>query len=594
MKYTFIILPIILLILITTSCNKDFLDTTPKDQYSSESVWKDKDLINAYTNGIYQGLHNPLGTLFLSSFVDETAAQGFYDGANMNQSLINPSGLSVFDAAHWSQVFNGISYQNAYKAIRACNVFFENIDNSSYSEQGYEKQSDKNQKVGEVLFCRAYLYHWLVSMYGGVPLITKSYALNDDFSVARNTYEECINFIITDCDKAAAFLQLDGDKLKATKGAALALKAKELLYAASDFANSGGSWAGSYANKNLVGYVGGDRASRWQAAKAAAKAVIDLGKYSLYKPIPVSPEDASKNYAEYFFKGSNEEDIFLIARDNVNGSWPYTYWMKFMPNGWDGWAVHAPVNQLVDAYEMRDGSKFNWTNPAHKASPYTNRDPRFYASILYDGAHWGDRIDALKALDPQGNVQTALYEQPDGTFKGGLDTKDGPYAPWNALPEGYFQRKFVDPAKSVQARDQILIPWRAIRYAEVLLNYAEACIELGEESEAKTYLNMIRKRAGMPDITLSGSALKDEYRNERKIEMAFEEQRFFDVRRWMIAPQVYTPARGVEIKRYLNGNITYTPIDNLEPREFKNNWYLFPISISEVQKNPKLVQNPLY
>jgi hypothetical protein len=595
MKRIYELLSVLLLMLLIASCNKDFLETTPKDQFSDASVWKDKELIKAYTNRIYQGLHYPLATLYLSSFVDETAAQGFYDGANINQSLISPSGLSIFDASHWSSVFNSIAYENAYKTIRACNVFFEKIDNLTFAEQGYNSQDEKDQKIGEVIFCRAYLYHWLVSMYGGVPLITKSYNLSDDFNIARNTYEECINFIMSECDKAAELLQNGGDKFRATKGAALALKARTLLYAASDFANSGGSWAGSYPNKDLVSYNGGDRTARWQKAKDAAKAVIDLGVNSLYKAEPASAAEATKNYADYFVNGTSDEDIFLLGYDNINGSWPYTYWMKFMPNGWDGWAVHAPVNQLVDSYEMVDGSKFNWLDPKHKAAPYKDRDPRFYASILFDGAYWGPRISSQQGIDPSGNVQIALFEQADGSFKGGLDTKDGPSQPQNAMPEGYFQRKFADPTKSIQARDQKNTPWRPLRFGEVLLNYAEACIELGNDVEAKLYLNKIRKRAGMPDITSTGSSLKDEYRNERKIEMAFEEQRFFDVRRWMIAPWVYTPAKGVTVKRMLNGTVTYeVNPELLEPREFKNNWYLFPFSITEVSKNSKLVQNPLY
>jgi len=593
MKHIHRILSVTLLILLI-SCNKDFLDTTPKDQYSDLAVWESPDLIRAYTNGIYQQLHNPLGTLWLSSFVDETMAQGFWGLSTVNSSLINPSDLSVLASDHWGQTMQPLSWDKAYKNIRACNLFFENVDKATYGSQ-----SEKDQIIGEVTFLRAYIYHWLVAFHGGVPIITKSFSVGDDFEVPRNTYEECINFIAGECDKAAALLPESGEKARASKGAALALKSRTLLYAASDFANSDASWAGSYAHPELVGYVGGDRATRWRAAKAAAKAVIDLNIYSLYNANPTSTEDAIKGCEDVFLNYTTDEDIFLITYDYTNGNWPFTYMgQSNSPNGWHGWGGAGPIGQFVDAYEMSDGSKFDWSNPAHKAEPYANRDPRFYATVLYNGGYYKPRPSDVIAADPLGLVQTGFYEQPDGTYLGGLDTKDG-IDNWNAMPTGYYLRKFIDPKVDITVEIQKL-PWKAFRYAEIMLNYAEACIELGEEPEAILYLNKIRTRAGMPDITASGQALKDEYRYERRFELAFEQHRFFDVRRWMIASEAYTNVEGIKITYNLLPGGGYAPPvyeknpDTWENREFKNNWYLLPITIAEMSRNTKLIQNPLY
>jgi hypothetical protein len=253
---------------------------------------------------------------------------------------------------------------------------------------------------------------------------------------------------------------------------------------------------------------------------------------------------------------------------------------------------------MIDSYEMIDGSKFSWGDPIEKATPYQNRDPRFYASINYDGAKWRPRPSDAAGRDPIGIVQTGYYEKPDGSLVPGLDTRNSPLEDWNGSYTGYYMRKFIDPGINAQYDKQDL-PWRYIRYTEIILNYAEACLGLGQEAEAKTYINMIRKRAGMPDITDAGQALIDRYRNERKIELAFEDQRYFDVRRWMNAPDAYTDAEGVSIRYQAdaNGNPisapTYSIID-VQSRAWNPRFYFLPIKLDEMNRNNKLIQNPLY
>ena len=579
----------------TTSCEKDLLEQTPLNKFSDTIVWQDPALVQTFVNNIYVGIPSPFHTIMLANLVDEAQFNADWETANVTKSQITPSYLAVFDNGFWVSHERLITWDNTYKNIRACNLYLEKIE-----EVPFDDEESKNKLTGEVLFLRAYFYNQLVSLYGGVPIITKSYSLNEDYSVTRETYENCIKFITEECDKAAALLPVSGDKARATKGAALALKSRVLLYAASDLYNSNASWAAGYANKELVGFTGGDQKARWQAAKDAAKAVMDLGVYNLFgNEKPTNAEDASKNYANIFLNNGNAEDIFLQFNDNLrNANWDAPNVGLFTgPNGWHNWGESSPVGQLVDDYEMIDGTRFDWNNPAHKANPYQNRDPRLYASILYEGAQWRPRPADVRAADPLGIVQVGSYKKADGTVVPGLDTRKGPIEDWNGSYTGYYLRKFVDPNIDHQYTKQTL-PFRRFRYAEILLNYAEACLGLGQEEEARTYINKIRARSGMPPVTDAGQALVNRYRNERRIELAYEEHRYYDVRRWMIAPQAYQNATGVSVTGNMNAdgtisNRTYASI-KIQDREWNPRFYFLPIELDEVNRNNKLIQNPLY
>ena len=581
-----------------TSCKKDFMNLQPSDKYSDQAVWNDPALIQTFVNNIYLGLPHGFSNIMWSSMADETMYNADFGSSNVTKSLVTPSDYSIFDEGMWTgNRQRGMNWSIVYKFVRAANLFFEKVDGAPF-----DNVDTKNRMKGEVYFLRGYLYHNLVSIYGGVPIIKRTFGLTDDSKVPRDSYENCIKFIVSDLDSAALLLPLEmtgADKGRATKGAALSLKSRVLLHAASDLYNSSGSWAGGFANKELIGNVGGDRTARWQAAKDAAKAVIDLGKYSLYMPNPASALDATKNYTDMFLQKETSEDIFVrYFTTKIDESWDgYNPGLYNNPNGWHGWGSNTPIGQMVDAYEMANGTKFDWSNAIHKATPYENRDPRFYASILYDGAKWRARQPDAAGRDPIGIVQTAYYEKPDGTVLPGLDTRNGPLEDWNGTYTGYYMRKFIDPSVNAQYEKQDQ-PWRYYRYTEVLLNYAEACLGLGLETEAKQYINMVRRRAFMPDITESGQALVDRYRNERRIELAFEDHRYFDVRRWMIAPPAYEEAKGVGIRHKLDasGNVTSTTysIISAHERTWNPRFYLFPNKLEEMNRNDKLIQNPLY
>jgi len=579
------------LIIIITGCSKK-LDITPLDQITSAAVWQDVSLMQAYVNDVYRGLGYGEfnSTSGMSVLSDESI---WTNGAKpIVQSTITPSNLDIIGGSRFSYLVWG----TLYSYIRRCNMFLENTRNSSVADT-----QQLNRLKGEVHFLRSYFYQNLMRVNGGVPIITKVYGLEDSASIARNTFAETIQFIVNDADSAAALLPLSytgADVGRATKGAALALKSRVLLYAASDLYNVNPS------GKAEFGYTdgGAGQAARWQAARDAAKAVMDMGIYELYGADPAPGDSTAKNYSDLFLSKTNQEIIFNRFTSVDNSAPNVALW--FSPNGYDGYGENSPIQQMVDAYRMKDGSKFSWDNPEEAAHPYENRDPRFYASIFYDGAHWRERWDDGKPFDPVGIIQAfKTLTLPDGSVLAGIDTRNGPIESWNGSYSNYYLRKFVDPTNNLLSASQE-IPWPFFRYAEILLNYAEASIELGLEDDARSALNQIRRRAGMPEFeaSLTGAALKEEYRNERRIEMAFEEQRFFDIRRWMIAPEVMNEdAKGIEISvkgtdradRSTYHDYQYKVID-IQPRHWDDKMYFIPIPFDEMKRNPSLIQAPLY
>jgi hypothetical protein len=527
--------------------------------------------------GIYFNMPFPRQWMEQASITDEASFHQV-DGVStrVTESNMTPDDKGGMGSANWADGQRNWDWPNVYRRIRECNMFLENVDNVAFA-------GDEGAKYkGEAHWLRAFNYFLLVKQYGGVPIIDKTveYAPNTDYSIARSSFEDCINFIVNDLDQAASLLPAEGVKTRATKGAALALKSRVLLYAASDLYNSNASWAGGFQNPELIGYVGGDRNARWQAARDAAKAVIDLGIYQLYKASPVPGEDIVSNLTNIIYTRS-PEDIFLQYYDNLGQGYYYYWHTDWAPTicsspGYNGFALNQPLGNLADAYEMRDGSRFDWNNAAHRANPYADRDPRLYATMLHEGATWFGR-------------EVELGHWADGTGAKDYSTVTG---------TGYYLRKFIDPTfDHVYYGDKPYTAFTFLRYAEILLNYAESLNALGQDAEAQTYVNMVRERAGMPPVSDTGIALRDRIRNERRVELAYEEHRFWDVRRWMIADQAYVPARGVDVVYPVAGstsNPTFS-VKAIEPnRKWADSHYLMPIATDEMNKNPLLVQNPLY
>lgn len=560
------------------SCKKDFLDNAkPEDKISGADVWKNPELALKVINGAYQAL--PAGhTWFMMMSATDEGYFAFNDlNAPYTYGLITPDNLGCFDQYAWAWAELDWSWQRVYLNIRNINLALANLDQVPFATQ-----HDRDKAKADAYFLRGYSYFLLLCQFGGVPLYDRPVVLGEDYKIARNTFEETVNFIVADLNKAISLFDVSGVgtiKTRGDKGVAMAAKAKVLLYAASDLHNSAKNSVvtAGYASPALIGYTGGDATARWQAVKDAAKAVIDLNKYHLY----TGNTDKVRNFEEVFLKRS-DEDIFLRYTDRVVDLY---YALGRTPlwqgtPGYGGSAQNAVLGNLVDAFEMADGSKFDWNNPVHKADPYANRDPRLYASVLFEGAPWYERSTT--------DDKVRVGKWPDGSV-----APDGQYT-------NYWLRKFIDKEKGQQAyagEFDKCPPWIRLRYAEVLLNYAEACIELGQDAEARIYINMVRARAGMPLVTESGAALKDRYRNERRVELAFEEQRFFDTRRWLIGPESGQDGFGVEVTYPVQGsfnNPTYNKVVTDAGRAWVNKAYFLPITTDELNKNPALKQNPGY
>tara|TARA_R110002012_G_scaffold97951_5_gene235094 strand:+ start:31935 stop:33809 length:1875 start_codon:yes stop_codon:yes gene_type:complete len=601
------------------ACNTDFLNTEPLDKISSDLTWSDGPLAEAFVYNVYASLgYGGFEEQMLAAYTDE--AMFTHAGRN-----INPFTEGAESPANLAWMSPTYEWNNMYLAIRKANVAIENLPIATFDNEDL-----KDRLLGESYFLRAYYYHQLLRFYGGVPIIDRPYGLDEDYTIVRSSFAECVDFIISDLDQAATLL--DGKPItpgRTSKIAAMALKARVLIYAASDLHDIPTASASVSGLTDLHGYTSGDQTARWTAARAAAKAVMDAGSgYKLDLTVPVSPEEGKANYVALSYGGGSAvadasaavELIFQRTQTplyTVENNWPLGgihFGINNGPNGYHNWAGNTPIQQLVDDYEMMDGSKFDWNNATHASAPYDDRDPRLYATVLYDGAGWKPRPSDVAGIDPMDQIQTGYYDDGAGGVINGVDTRESPIENWNGSRTHYYVRKFIDSDPAVidnQSGAQV-VPWPFIRYTEMVLNYIEASIELGDEAEARNWLNKIRFRAGMPAVTDAGDALRDRYRNERRIELAYEEHRYHDARRWLIAPT--TLGRGIkdiqveatlkpgatphEPYRYDPAvyDYTYTPQNNTEneTRTWVDKMYFRPISRGEMNRNDKLVQNPGY
>jgi hypothetical protein len=544
-------------------CDEDYLDVVPTDRVSSASILADTTLFEAFVinrylgvrltekegDGSVPGFGRGFEYALWASLTDESVYNNDDNTWFIQQGQLSPENTGIA----------GTLWGRSYRSIRECNFALANLPEIEMSESG------KALLTAELKFIRAFRYHDLIRNYGRVVLMGDRVAqLGDDFTdeslFQKASIQEALDYVIKELDDAIAGLPLtNGENWKegrATKGAAMALKSRLLLYGASPLYNDGNP-----ADEQ-----------KWQSAAQAAKDVMDLGMYGLYQD----------GYGELFLTQGSHQEIIFARYYNINERHTALE-IANGPNGYDGWAGNVPLQNLVDDYEMMDGTPFDWDNAEHANSPYEDRDPRFYETILFNGAPYRDR-----------SVETFL--------PGGRDSPDGP-SNWNTSRSGYYLRKFVDEDLPIQNPWQVAGTqnWIYFRYAEILLNYAEAQNEaVGPDGSVYEAINSIRTRTGvdMPELPagLSKDEMREKIRQERRIELAFEEHRFYDVRRWMIAMETENePAYGIDIRRAEDGTFTYQPKIALQGRNFQERNYWLPIPRSEIlASNNKLEQNPGY
>lgn len=537
-----------IVIIAITSCKKidSYLDREPVGGLSDIQVFGDynqteKYIANLYARVQYRNEWWPS---------DEGENKTFSFATASDEAICSvqyPNGPHVFTQGTINASNNPLDrWLELYNSIRAANLFFQKIH--LLVPANTTQQKGKSRMMGEAYFFRAWYYMELLKRYGGVPLIDKVMSVSDSLNIERSTADKTVSFIVSDCEKAAEYLDLSYTAIdlgRVTRGAALMLKAKALLFNASPLHNP-----------EL-------KAEKWQAAALAAKAVIDLDVYSV-----------DNDYNGLFHKRMAKNIIF---QSNLNQtSWVY---YNFLPS-LGGQARVQPLQNLVDAYEMKATGLPITEDPSYDGlnNPYAGRDPRFYQTIIYDGSVF------------KGNTVLTYLNAPGGNDiqRWGGDRR---------TQTSYYLRKTVDNGGSLTpnniAGDHF---WVFMRYEEALLIYAEAMNEYLGSPDGSVYaaVNKVRERVDMPELPagLTKEQMRNRVRNERRVELAFEGHRFWDIRRWRIGEETMKLARGVIIDGSSNPK-KHWPND-VETRVYRPAFDLFPIPQSEINKNPKLEQNPGY
>jgi len=554
-RYNLILLTIASLIF--ASCN-DFLGRRLDTNYSQKQVFESYSRMRDFGLGVYAylpGGFNRIDGSMLSSATDDAV------------DAWTESNLQRLNNGSWGPYNNpDDQWAHYYDGIRKANMFLEQTQNYKdilYAEISDTTNSDRKNTFdynksdigwmrAEVRVLRAMFYFELQKRYGGVPLVTKTLTLDDDLNIPRNSYDEVTNFIVSECDAAVNQLRdswkgFDNDKYtgRVTKGAALTIKAKTLQYAASPLNNTNNDQ------------------TKWQDAAEAANDVIALNQYALHG-------DYSSLFHTY-----NSDEIILERRYGANNAFERANF----PIGFEGSRGGTnPSQSLVDAYETINGLPIDQDSQYDPQNPYDNRDPRLQQTIIVNNSNFKGR-----------NVEI---------WNGGLDA-DKP----RATRTGYYLKKYLDENIDLVQNKTSVHTWIIFRYGGILLDYAEAMNEAygpddaaGYSMTAREALNMIRQRAGMPDVSANTKAeFRARLRNERRVEMAFEEQRFWDVRRWKIGDETLAqPVRGVGVTKNADDSFTYKyNVPEVEQRVFSDKMYRYPIPRIEINKSAgALNQNP--
>ncbi len=535
------------LCLMLFACDGDFLDRDPQDQLTNNNFWENEEQLILAANALYSNVK----------------AKNTVDMENMGDNTLWPS------TTQYQQIGSGnygpdqttlnTEWTTQYKGVRQANAFLENY-----------KKADMDSLVAECLAAevrviRALMYSYLTAFWGDVPLVTTTLGL-DELMIPRTPKEEVVDFLLEDLEDAARFLPSEiptGENLgRMSKGAALALKARIALYN-----------------------------NRFEVAEKAAKDVMDLGVYELF-----TSGDPSRNYYDLFTdagklaNGNNRETI--IARVNLEDVSMHNLSREIqVPDQVVRW---NPTKSLIDSYLMADGLPID-KSPLYDVNTYEDlfedRDPRMIQTILQPGAQWGGRYDGREENDNPGIFEVPKFQ----SDRRGAVTLTG-----------YYFTKYVDlGAVPTYNRDDN--DFHLLRYAEVLLTYAEARLEQGTltQDDVDKTINLLRDRVGMAPMNLAeleanGLNIREEIRRERRVELALEGQRYFDIKRWEQGEFLAEDVKGTNIHWLPDpeaaGNLR-TDEDGFilahTGRTFDpGKHYLWPIPLPQLERNPDLAQNP--
>jgi len=516
---------LVLGLLLLCSCSADFLNITPNEQLSDESVFADKSGGDLFLNDVYNNLpdHETINAAAYDSFecFGDNAVDKFTWSVTWNMGIsrnYGPSAGSLYNHGFPAIPFH---YPTIFAKIRKCNVFIKNVEDKI----GNFPEEWTTTRLAEARFLRAYFYHLAWMAYGGLPIIKSPLDRNtqgDKIFYPRSTFSETFDFITGELGECAADLPNEVGNGRATRGAALTLK----------------GWCEMFAR-------------RYDLAAVTNKQVMDLGVYDLFP-----------NYNGQFFEQNNNNVESIFAYQHVPGNKTSQRSMLFGPMGeYNGWGCMQPTQNLVDDYRMKNGLPITDPNSGYvDQDPYANREDRFYQSIIYNNTVFSGKSYPMHELyNPAIDAQT------------GYQRRKGIMEPLNLGQEGY---NFI-----------------YFRFAEVLLSYAEAKIELDQIDESVlTAINRVRVRGILPTLqdtygkaTFSQDELRTIVRNERRIELAFEVKRYWDLIRWRTAEVVLNqPIMGIN---YENGRYVRKEVHSMSFDASKH--YLFPMDQSWIDLNPE-------
>lgn len=570
-----------------TSCDDIFRDS-PNDKLGESEIWGNEKLLDEYTAGWYRNMDNGFSILVSTSFknLGEEFEPWFGDQITVGRSDWYQAGYGQMLAG--SQVLitsrGRLKWQTCYEQIRSINKIFE-----------HERELPariKTRILGEAHFFRAYYYYVLFRHYGGVLLIDRTFnPLQDKTRFPRASYEEMVKFITDEAEQAAQMLEESYDQSnigRATRGAAYMLKGKTYFWASGEHFQN--------AEKPYLGFLDNQSSAMLELAGKEYQRVIDLNVYGLLEINGTSREQVVAGYRNIFLTKNSKESIWEVQH-NDDGNWMYEFGHRLdrdaAPPSMTGVnCAYNPTQNHVDEYRMDNGKMIS--DPASgydSQEPFKNRDYRFYANILYDGAIWKDHEMEIH------------YTRVDGKDVAGADlTRYGSSSEASISRTGYYMAKFLRESQVINtdetyASSQNYILWR---YAELLLDYAEIDFKAGREEEARDKINQIRSRVHMPELA---SVTWDDIMNERRVELAFEKTTYWDLLRYGTAEEKMcgdtNPLYNIRIVYNADGSkrITHSVVNgrNTNTRYFHPRQYYWPIPWDDIryhgiEQNPEWVE----
>ena len=584
MKNAAIVIVTSIMLLTIVSCEDmmgDFLEKAPGVDVTEDTIFSSRSQVEMFLASIYEyGVHsnlglgspdngapaiaNSAGTIDAGATDEAEACANWYDPQKWNNASVSPDNT------------DDPRFSHRFTAIRKVTVMLDRVDEVPDITKEYA-----NQLKAESKFIRALNYFEMFKRYGGVPIIDHRLQLDENLKIPRSSVEDVVNFIVKDCDEAIPDLpvnQLGALRGRATRGAALALKARTLLYAASDLFNTDKPYLDFGTNNKLICYGNKDK-ERWKLAADAAKKVLDWAKEA--NCYLITDQGLDGNYKYSWQTYDNSEIIFAEKSSDAMGKYTWPWAAISPPTVYPGNAGQSGVTvtlNLVSKYEDRLGNKVDWNGGNDLQAKMASLDYRFSQTVVGNLMRWNSEFPKLQLWQDSGN---------------------GPGADVNTCYGGFWLHKLYPEEISESV-------WRKVpnstlyQLNEAYLNYAEALNEYNEGPTQEAYdaINTIRKRSGQPDLPtgLGYLEFRAKVRNERAIELAFDGHRFYDIRRWMIAEEEGVMQGGMlGIKIYQIPESTeyrYEPYV-FETRSFSRRMYLHPFGTGEINKG-YLIQNPGY